>query len=89
MKIIKTGARSAELVGQRLKANLGCNRCPCCGENRKQIDYWKEGITHKGISSGGICKNWAEGFFKIKVMQIDCYKCYTCGAEWESDPYEI
>ena len=21
--------------------------------------------------------------------RIDCYKCHTCGAEWESDPYPI
>lgn len=67
--------------------NIGCSKCPCCGETRKSIEYISEGHPNRGIVSG-IQKTWAEGFFKIKTMKCDCYHCLTCGAEWESEPYE-
>lgn len=88
MKITKSSKEAASFKAAKIAANAGCNVCPCCGENRSQLDYLRDGITMKGVSDG-ICKNWIEGFFRVKYMQTDCYKCYTCGAEWESKPYEV
>lgn len=53
------------------------------------LEYVKEGIYNKGIISGLVSTTWTKGLFKFKHMQADCYKCETCGAEWQSDPYEI
>ena len=29
-----------------------------------------------------------KGFIRIKQFYIDRYECLTCGAKWESEPYE-
>lgn len=89
MKITKSN-RDNELSKMRREiANKGCDVCPCCGEKKHNYEYIEEGQSNKGISGGYIVKNWCKGLFKMKYMQVDCYKCYTCGAEWESDPYEV
>lgn len=87
MKIIKTAAQSAIIGHSRNKANIGCNVCPCCGESKSNMVYIRNGLLNKGISSG-ISKSWVEGFFHPRHIKVDCYKCYSCGAEWESEPYQ-
>lgn len=78
----KTDYTQYELNKQ--SANKGCNICPNCGENKKfYIDKKGKG---KGIGNG-IYRTYQEGFFKIKSMRVDCYECYTCGCQWESEPY--
>ena len=76
-----------EEITPREKANKGCNICPYCGETKSFLEYITTGEEHKGIIPTGT-HHWCEGFFKIKVKYADCYTCYTCGAKWESDPYE-
>lgn len=88
MKVTKTADNANKKIQDKEKANDGCNVCPCCGENKGRFYYFKKGYNTKGIISG-CCRTWAEGFFKLRNYQVDCYKCYTCGAEWESDKYEI
>lgn len=88
MKITKTGDRAALIKKYREKANAGCNVCPNCGEKESFLSYLNKRIYNKGLSSGCLSKTWATGFFKEKHMAIDCYKCNTCGCEWESEPYE-
>ena len=87
MRIIKTPVDKLQKDSIKKKANIGCNRCPCCGESRSSIQYIQMGRLNKGIISG-ITKEWTEGFFKTKQMKADCYMCLTCGAEWESEPYD-
>ncbi len=88
MKITKTAYKASNLKSLKQTANFGCNKCPCCGETRAMtIERTPLGFVTKGIQSG-IQKTWAEGIFKMKHMKVDCYSCYTCGAEWESDPYQ-
>ena len=96
MKITKTDKEVSNSELRKSIANQGCNICPCCGETKTTYDYMDEegipkfllGGLSKGIDST-FCKNYCKGFFNMKYMQIDCYKCYTCGAEWESEPYEV
>lgn len=67
--------------------------CPFCGENRR-VDFIK--------SDKGICKHnytsWygkkTDSFFssfkfweKDLHWRIDKWRCNTCGAKWESEPY--
>lgn len=59
------------------------NSCPCCGERNTYIDYLKHGIINRGIS-GGITKTHFEGIFRIRIKEVSCYKCYTCGTEWSN-----
>lgn len=88
MKITKTNQKCISSQQRKQLANFGCNVCPCCGETKSELEYFKQNIFNKGISGGMIHKHWAEGLFRPRYMRIDCYKCYTCGAEWESDAYE-
>ena len=74
MKIIKTSDEALLKRIEYLRATQGCNVCPCCGSDRMITNY---------------CRNYAKGFFKTKVYQIDVFHCNDCGAEWESEPYEM
>lgn len=88
MKITRTARDSLSAAQRRAQANFGCQVCPCCGEAKTELEYFKEGIYNKGVSGGLVCKHWSEGLFKIRHMRVDCYTCYTCGAQWESEAYE-
>lgn len=86
MKVTKTGARIEFLKQQKAMANIGCNICPNCGENRHFFPslplFTKAGILQSTYTS------WAAGFFRTKYMREDNYHCLTCGCEWKSEPYE-
>lgn len=87
MKIVKTAKKHKGYNLQKQKANEGCMICPCCGET-KTVDYYiNKGKGIKGIS-GGIYSTQTSGLFNTKVLRVDHYVCNTCGAEWESEPYE-
>ncbi len=88
MRITKTPLQHAAFENARKKANTGCGICPCCGETKSTTDYIKIGILNKGVRKGGLNKTWADGIFHMRNMKCDCYKCYSCGAEWESEPYQ-
>lgn len=87
MKINKYASEVAELKRKRKIANFGCDVCPCCGEDKKSIYYIQKGILDKGINDL-LYKIVSKGIFSTKLYRIDCYYCLTCGAEWESEPYE-
>lgn len=85
MKITKTNKDVMRMNNRKLIANEGCHICPCCDETERL--YFDSENGTKGIVDG-IIKTWHEGFFKTRHMRVDCYVCYTCGAEWESEPYQ-
>ena len=84
MKITKSKINQAVAKSNRELANVDCKECPECGEIRK---YHREGFSCYGIFNA-TCKTWVTGFFKFRHKRIDCYHCYTCGCEWESEAYE-
>lgn len=102
MKIIKLPDEFDMKVYLKEKELEKCSICPFCGETRDYIDSIKEGLDYKdwyGIDS--ICKTWYgrndefEPFSfkklipqKWKHWKVVCFSCKTCGAKWESDPYE-
>lgn len=88
MRSLYTRSMFSITEAKKAKANAGCKMCPCCGETKTDFEYIKEGIFNRGVSVGLISKTWVEGIFRMKGMKCDCYKCYSCGAEWESEPYE-
>lgn len=87
MKITKTGNLAAQLHNAKIDANVGCQKCPCCGETKDVLDYLEQGVTNKGIMRYAY-RSFAKGIFFLRIMKCDCYACETCGAEWESDPYK-
>lgn len=87
MRITKTADVVASLEARKAAANQECQKCPCCGETKTIMEYLREGTFNKGISSGCV-KIWIEGFIKLRSMKSDLYKCYSCWAEWESEPYQ-
>lgn len=88
MRITKSSKDANRFVVAREIANIDCDRCPCCGEAKTVDRYRQEGIIGKGISNGLIEKTWVRGLFHMRNMKCNCYKCYSCGAEWESEPYQ-
>lgn len=88
MKITKTSKNETLKNARRIRANMGCYVCPCCGETKSALEYIDEDIYDKGIFSG-VSKEWSRGIFQLRNMRIDCYSCRTCGAQWESDAYEM
>lgn len=89
MKVTRSSQAALSAQQRRQLANAGCEVCPCCGETRNFLEYFNEGILNKGLSGPMTCKHWAEGLFRTRYLQADCYSCYTCGARWESEAYEI
>lgn len=71
-------------------ANAGCSKCLCCGEEKGRNEYLREGITNKGIFvSWPILTVTPRLFRHTKHEETIMYRCYTCGASWESEPYEV
>lgn len=88
MRILKTSHEYRTEEAIRALANRGCSVCPCCGESRSLVDYIQEtGRLNGGVSGGLVSIECAPGFFSTKIVHKDQYRCYTCGAEWESEPY--
>lgn len=87
MRITRTSDRVTALNNAKRVANMGCDKCPCCGETKRSVDYFIHGEFNKGIVDG-LQRSWVQGFFNMKSMKCDCYSCLTCGAKWESEPYE-
>lgn len=77
MKIVTTKEQVDKFKLNQKLANKGCDVCPCCGE--------KYGERRLRIPT---CKTWATGIFKTKHYKVDVYNCDSCGASWESEPYE-
>ena len=72
-------------------ASADCDKCPICGET-KDFHLSKPGdlTSLSGISQLS-CTTWAEGGFlfgRTKHYKIKHYICHTCGATWDSEPFQ-
>mgnify|MGYP002623915622 CR=1 FL=1 len=65
--------------------------CPFCGESRRKDLYGKFGVELINYvpSKGYYGRAKGDWFGPKHLYHIDCYRCRTCGAEWESDPYPV
>lgn len=88
MKITRTNYDVMVAKARRKVATAGCKVCPCCGETKPVSYYIKKGNIHKGVMSG-LVTQFSKGFFKPTSYAIQHYHCFTCGAEWRSEPYEV
>lgn len=86
MKITRTAEEAKAAEERKRIANIDCDKCPCCGETEIDKDYIIKGFANKGIIHWQ--KTWHEGCFGLRTMHCDCYSCSTCGAQWQSEPYE-
>ena len=96
MKITKLPDSQDEKKIEKAKALEGCDVCPCCGETREYLSV-KELFNsirndipynkYKGIECLGEFLHGSV-FTLMKRMFTTHYKCHTCGAEWESEPYK-
>jgi hypothetical protein len=32
-------------------------------------------------------RTFTKGIIHKQIYRVDCYHCYSCGSEWESEPY--
>lgn len=87
MKITRTKSDVSKFKSDRISANVGCDVCPCCGETR-QWDYRLSGRP-VGISPPFMTRVDIGNFWKTRYASVDLYECFTCGAEWESELYDI
>ena len=88
MLITKTPNETRERKRQIELANAGCHKCPYCGEQMDLSEALNKGyVLNKGISMYTIQRLYKTGFLKSEYKTVSLYRCLTCGAEWESDPY--
>lgn len=85
MKITKTSKQVQSEKLEREIANKGCEKCPCCGETK--IYNWFEDNYSCGIEQLMPVEVHEEKLFFPRIYIVDMYRCCTCGAEWQSDPY--
>ena len=90
-KLLDSGRVIEELI--RRKSSV----CPCCGETRPSDLYDYNGMRRNyGVSIKstitwiGSCNDGVFSFLKGKYhWKVLRFRCYTCGAEWESDPFPL
>ena len=56
-------------------ARKECRVCPCCGR--------KEGVQERLINN-----RKTDGFFHRKTIDYLSFRCWSCGAQWDSEPFE-
>nr|DAS58580.1 MAG TPA: RNA polymerase III-like protein [Caudoviricetes sp.] len=75
--------RVIKYPGQEYSVDPKEKICPCCKESRPfSVDEGR----FVGVS-GGVTRTESKGIFKMKIIHTRLYKCWTCGCEWEGDPY--
>lgn len=82
MKITKLPNSIDPKEKEKELATKGCDKCPCCGETK---DWLKNGA---GIMAFPLTTEEVK-FFSVKYYDKMYYRCFTCGAEWESEPYNM
>lgn len=90
MRILKKPDDQDPLMIAKKKALEGCYKCPFCGEDQMIHPAQTAILRNEPYHNEGIA--WIDYYYiyrLFKVYQTEVFKCYTCGAEWESEPYFI
>lgn len=94
MKITKNPDKYDMNVYLREKVLKECYICPFCGEVRTynpfKVDKDNKLIKPYGVWDTNIYhdKSISVGLLKRKSMKVKHFQCMSCGAKWESDPYD-
>ena len=88
MQVTKTRAQAQAEAAERAKANEGCNICPECGEDWPVSELYMETPPR---TTQGIEQCHTRTFVRMigGYWAVDCFRCRTCGAEWEGEPYKV
>ena len=95
MKITKIPKEDPKKLAKQ-KALEECAICPYCGEIEeyftvnKALKCFKNNISFNELYNGIECLGeFKRGTLFNMSYRVTCYKCHTCGTEYESDPYEV
>lgn len=96
MKITKLPDSQDEKKIAKAKALEGCDTCPYCGETREYLSVKelfnsiRNDIPYNKYNGIECLGEFLYGslFAFYKVLFVTRFKCHTCGAEWESEPYK-
>lgn len=70
MKITRTSQAALSAQQRSQLANAGCKVCPCCGETKSEMEYFKEGIYNKGVFGGLICSNGLRACLGLAICEL-------------------
>ena len=88
MKITKRPYEEYYFANKEVNLNGSIRKCPFCGESgaaETTIDGHHGTFHRKMHIKLYDFAPWDEPIIK----QVDHYECWDCGAEWESEPYEL
>lgn len=94
MKITKNPDKYDMNLYLREKVLKECYTCPFCGEMRSYNPFHvnEDGKLAEpyGVYDTNVYHNVKVnvGLLKRKDMKVKHFQCMTCGAKWESDPYD-
>lgn len=74
MKITRIAKYPTIMQHERYEANIGCDICPCCGEDKEIAKTFY---------------SFQKGFIRKKMYGVDRYFCKKCESRWESECFEI
>lgn len=77
------GHSSGSREFRKMQANIGCDKCPVCGERCSTRDApCGKGIQH-------YTHTYYKSLFNMNRYRADKYHCWTCGSRWESEEYVV
>lgn len=70
MKITRTSQAALSAQQRSQLANAGCKVCPCCGETKSEMEYFKEGIYNKESSAVLYVSNGLRACLGLAICEL-------------------